>query len=169
MEIDFFKYEDKGELLVIKEFAELKKKNKDYNNIMWFIYFVFDYYSYYSEHSLEDRIEIIEKNLFYEGWYNENKKFLQPLIDKYNELQQTCLRKILITYIELVEKRRIFLETVEFHIDDMKKIDDALLNTPKIIEQEKEIRKKLAEKGDKKIKGAQSLSMLELNKLHINE
>lgn len=166
LDLDFFKYEDKIELLAIKEIRELKKNNKKYNEIMWFIYFVYDYYSYYAEMSFDDRISIIEKDLLErEGWYEEHKEMLKPLIDAYMKTQENSQRKYLVSVLTLMDKRRVFMDSVSYDLDNSKKLDEMVMNTSKLLEQEKEIKKKLADKGDKKIKGDQTLSLLEIGQI----
>lgn len=163
---DFFEYENHNELLVIKEFKKLKEENPDYSNVMWFIYFVYSYDSYYMELGLEDRISLIEEDLFEKGWYQRNRTIVTVLANAFQKTQETAMRKFLASVVSLAHKRQMFMDTVPYNTENAKKLDDMLLATPKIIEMEKEVKKKLAAYGDKRIKGAQTLSLLELKRLH---
>jgi hypothetical protein len=162
---DFFEYENHNELLVIKEFKKLKEENPDYSNVMWFIYFVYSYDSYYMELGLEDRISLIEENLFEKGWYQRNRTIVTVLANAFQKTQETAMRKFLASVVNLAHKRQMFMDTVPYDSENAKKLDDMLLATPKIIEMEKEVKKKLSAYGDKRIKGAQTLSLLELKRL----
>lgn len=165
---NFWEEPKNDQLLLIQEFKDLFEKDKtkdkkESSMIMWAVYFACDYYTRYSEVPQQDRIIEIEKSLFNDpGYFTKNRKVLEPLMTKYNKLQETSPRKYLITFLETIEKRRMFLENVEYDNHTAKAIDDMLLNSSKLFQQEKDIQTMLASKGESIIKGDVKLSLMDL-------
>lgn len=166
---DFFEYENYKELLVIREFEELKKeRKKDWNKVMWFLYFVFDYNSYYAEHAETDRITMFSKEIMEnEDWYKNNLNWLEKYVKAYKKTQETSSLRFLQTVIDTMEKRRVFLENVEYTEDNIKNIDDAILKTASIMDMENKIKEALRKQGITRVKGNQGISLLEAGKLGV--
>ncbi len=164
---DFWDYQNNRDLLFLEEFNLLQKRNKNSSAIMWAIYAVYDYYSIYSEMPFSDRVKLIEDSWLKEpDFFQKNEKKLQPVINRYKELQDSqSMRKMLITFLETVDKRREYLKTTVYNDSNAKTIENLILSTADVFEQEKKIQNILAERNEAVLKGAIQLSLLESGRL----
>ena len=167
METIFWNRHESAGLLVIPLYRELYDKDKSKNKIasstmMWAIYYVYDYYSPFVELPMSIKIPNIEEGLFGStGYFENNRDYLAPYIDKYNELQTTSTRKYFVIFSNQIEKRAEFLERTEYNEKTAKLLDTMLKDSVSIFNQEREIKSMLAEKNEGIIKGGDSRSMFE--------
>ena len=75
------------------------------------------------------------------------------------------MRKMLITFLETVDKRREYLKTTVYNDSNAKTIENLILSTADVFEQEKKIQNILAERNEAVLKGAIQLSLLESGRL----
>lgn len=125
-------WEVNKELKVVEPFKSLytkdkSTKKKDSSLMMWFVVLCYDknskFYRLMPDGEEGKHATVGEDFCNNINYYEENKKVLDPLIDKWNKIQLTPMERHLKTWEELLDKRTKFLESQNYNLDNYKDLD----------------------------------------------
>lgn len=152
-EFDFWKLNP--EFNKIEEFKQLKKEYKNSSDVMWFIVLCFDLDSKFINLPIEDRVEVLGKDYLKDPYfYKNNLRKLQPIIELYEKLNDTPIRRHLRQWVETMEKRTKFLRECDYDLDTFEALDKMAIGTEKLLIVFDKIKKSQeAEKGEGTTKG----------------
>lgn len=158
------------DLILMPKFRSVFELFPNPSRVMWAVYMVYDYYSQYFNNPIQIRMELAEKEVLEdEGFFEREKEKLQPIIDFYNELQKDSARRYLETWRNSVEARRRYMANIPYDDKSYKILDQMILLTKEILQQEQDILKMLNKEEGGKVKGGFSPGMLAKGTLHTPE
>lgn len=160
-------WEKLSELTNIEPFKTLYKEDKSKNKeksskIMWGIALCYDYNSKLRNLTEQERLNIIEKDVW-NGRLSED--LLITLKNSYNKLQQNSIRRYIAEWDEKLDERRLFIKNLTYDEKTWDVIDKMLLSTEKLILQRESIIKMVEKIESETTRGDVKPSLLEKDEI----
>ncbi len=161
-------WESNPQLTIIEPFKNLHKsdKSKDKSKSSLMMYFVAYCYDMspqnkFRNESLEEKHRIIGEDYCEDiDYFKNNKKVLEPIIEKYCHLVDTPALRALRNWNNKIMERDKFISDTPYTMDDAESLDKLMANTAKIYDHYEKVLKMIsAESGDSKGKGGYVASL----------
>jgi hypothetical protein len=142
----FWDIDSNIDLLAVPSFKKFyEQQGAEFSSkIMWAIYFIWDINSKFQNLEEAKRIKFIEIQwLENEGFFkkvatnasNVNYKLIKQVIEDYKSLQDNCIKRNMHTIAKKIDERSKFLDNTPYDLESVKKLDDAMLATSKLIKE----------------------------------
>lgn len=150
---DFFKVTP--ELLYIKEFAALKKSNKDYSSILWFVAYLCDEESKFSRYSKQARIEILTDTVLPKASVEKYSDLIKNLSDAYYTAIETPIKRMLRFWKEKLDEKNVFFLNTPYTQETWEMLDKMQSNFVAAYKQYEQIMKELSKDEGANMGGSQ--------------
>jgi hypothetical protein len=153
---DFFKVNP--ELLLIKEFKELKKSNKDYSKILWYIAYAYDGKSKFFNYSEKSKPDLL-KHLLSTEEYNKYQELIINLANIYTMSYESPIQRMLRIWKNKLDEKMFFIEATPYDATNWEMLDKMQANFVQAYKQYEQILKELSkDEGANKGNSKDSLS-----------
>ncbi len=150
---DFFKVTP--ELIYIKEFADLKKSNKDYNSILWFVAYVCDEESKFKNYSKQARYEILKDKVLTKGLFEKYLPLIETLSEVYYLATETPIKRMLRYWREKLDEKLNFFKETKYDAQNWEMLDKMQSNYVAAYKQYEQIMKELSKDEGANMGGSQ--------------
>jgi len=148
------------DLSFIEEFKEIKTRyKKQSSDVMWFIVFCYDLESKYIQLPIDERTELLSKDLMKDiKFFPTNKQHLEKAITRWQKFD-TVAKRHLRQWMETLDKRTKFLKDCEYDLDTFEKLDKMAVGTAAIFTTFKKLNEELQKEQGVLAKGGAKPSL----------